>query len=80
MTLKEILNVPNNHEIVQTSYRGKGTMAQNEYWEYDELNENGEKVGRIEYWHCTNLKSLTSDSGYKKYNTSGQLVKEKSLS
>ena len=71
-----MLGVPETHELKQTSFRQKGTMAQNEYWEFDELDENGQLVARIEHWECTNLKSLTTDAGFRKYAPNGQLIKE----
>ncbi|ELV8694230.1 hypothetical protein ACOW3S_001781 [Vibrio fluvialis] len=76
MTLKETLGVPVNHELKQTSFRQKGTMAQNEYWEYDQLDEKGNLVARIERWECTNLSSLSTDAGYIKYSPTGEKIEE----
>ncbi|BAC94623.1 hypothetical protein [Vibrio vulnificus YJ016] len=76
MTLKKTLGIPDSHELKQTSFRQKGTMAQNEYWEYDELDENGQLVARIERWDCTSLNSLTTDAGFRKYSLDGKLIAE----
>ncbi|EOW9111037.1 hypothetical protein [Vibrio cholerae] len=72
MTLKKTLGIPDSHELKQTSFRQKGTMAQNEYWEYEQLDENGQLVARIE----TSLNSLTTDAGFRKYSLDGKLIAE----
>lgn len=78
MSLNKKFNVPENYQIKQTRFKAKGTMAQNEYWEYDVFDENGKKVFTIEHWHCTSLSSLQSDTGYRKYDLQNKLVEEKS--
>lgn len=70
-------NVPENYQIKQTRFKAKGTMAQNEYWEYDAFDENGKNFFTIEHWHCTSLSSLQSDTGYRKYDLQNKLVEEK---
>ncbi|EPI5813045.1 hypothetical protein ACS8GI_004318 [Vibrio vulnificus] len=76
MTLKETLGVPSQHELKQTKFRQKGTMAQNEYWEYDQIDEQGNLVARIERWECTSLSSLTTDAGYIKRTPTGEVIEE----
>lgn len=46
--LKEKFGVPENHTLVQTSYKAKGSWGQDETWTYNELDENGKIVGRYE--------------------------------
>jgi len=77
MSRNEKFNIPENHTVNQVKFKAKGTMAQNEYWTYEELDENGQKVSTIEYWECTSLNSLKTSSGYRKYNLENQLIEEK---
>lgn len=76
MSLKSEFNVPENHELKQLSYKAKGTMAQNEYWTYAELNEKGEQVSKIEHWE-TMGNGLQIKSRFCKYDMSGKLIEEK---
>jgi len=39
MTFEEIFKTPKNHTLRQVNFRQKGTLAQNEYWKHEELNE-----------------------------------------
>jgi hypothetical protein len=41
MTFEEIFKVPKNHTLRQVNLRQKGTLAQDDYWTHDELDENG---------------------------------------
>lgn len=77
MSINSQFNLPESYEVKQTKYKAKGTMAQNEYWNYDVFDESGAHVMTIEEWHCTKLNSLKSESGYRKYDMQGNLVEEK---
>ncbi len=76
MTLKETLGVPSGHELKKTNFRQKGTMAQNEYWKYDQIDEQGNLVARIERWECTSLNSFSTNAGYTKHSPTGELIEE----
>jgi hypothetical protein len=76
MKLKETLGVPAGHELKQTNFRQKGTMAQNEYWEYDQIDEQSNLVARIKRWECTSLSLLSTDAGYTKHSPTGELIEE----
>ena len=71
----EQFGVPDNHQLEEVNYKAKGGMNQDEYWIYHETNEAGELVSTIEHWHCTlTVPPFTSDSGYRRYDTSGKLI------
>ena len=76
MDLDERFNVPKNHKVQQTSYKTKGTLGQNEDWEYDILDGNGLKVFTVKEWSYTNLKPLKPYAGFKKYDSEGRVVEE----
>ncbi|WP_345858299.1 hypothetical protein [Shewanella algae] len=77
MSLKDMFGVPEENALEQVKYKAKGTMAQNEYWTYEERDPKGNLVSTIEHWDCTSLNNLKTDSGYRKYDPSGKLIEEK---
>ena len=78
MTFEEVFKIPKNHTLRQVDFRQKGTLAQDEYWVHEELNEKGKVVAKYESWHCTSIGTLKTNSGFKKYDVNGKLVKESS--
>jgi hypothetical protein len=80
MTLNEMFNVSKDNDLKQTSFKQKGTMAQNEYWTYEEINPNGEIISKIEHWECTSIKPpYNSNSGYIKYDINGNIIEKKNF-
>ena len=77
MVFEEIFNVPGNHSLRQLSFRQKGTLAQNEYWEHEEIDSNGIIVARYESWHCTSINPpFKTRSGFRKFSADGKLASE----
>ena len=66
---------PRKHLLVNTSYEEKGSMAHGEYWTYEERDEEGRLISKIEY--RISLGSLTAQNGYRKYDPAGKLIVEK---
>lgn len=78
MGLVNKIELEDGHELKQTNYREKGTMAQDEYWSYEETDSTGNKVATYEYWECTSLKPpFKTRKGYRKYDISGEQIEEK---
>ena len=74
MSLNKRFNVPENYEVIQTGFKVKGSLAQNEYWDYEILNTKGVKIFTIESWDCTNFKK--SNIGFRKYDLQGKLIED----
>ena len=76
MNLNKQFNVPKNYRVEQISYKAKGTLGQNEDWEYDIFDESGVKVFTVKQWSYTHLKSLETNAGFKKYDSKDRVVEE----
>lgn len=74
MTFEEIFKIPDDHVLKQTDFKSKGTLGQNDKWEHEEYDTNGKLVARYSSFHNTNLRSLTSTSGYEKHSPEGKLL------
>jgi len=75
MTREELYGIHSNHTLKEITSRQRGTMAQNESWVHEEMDESGNLVARYESWHNTPLNlSQSTDSGYRKYDAQGMLV------
>lgn len=79
MSLKEMFEVPEYHSLLSTNYQEEGTTVHNGYWSYEERDESGRLISKIEYWDCTNPGSLPAKNGYRKYDSAGKLIVQKSL-
>lgn len=77
MSLKEMFEIPENHLLVNTSYEEKGPMAHDGYWTYEERDEGGHLISKIEYWDCVSPGSLTAKNGYRKLDPTDRLIVEK---
>jgi hypothetical protein len=77
MSLKEMFEISENHLLVNTSYEEEGSMAHGEYWTYEERDEEGLLISKIEYWDCGSPDSLTAKNGYRKLDPTGKLIVEK---
>ena len=76
MNLNKQFNVPKNYRVEQISYKAKGTLGQNEDWEYDIFDESGVKVFTGKQWSYTNLNPSKTDAGFEKYDLKGRVVEE----
>ncbi len=76
MKFEDVFQIPKNHILRQVDFRQKGTLAQDEHWVHEELDEAGKVVAKYEIWHCTSVGTLKTNSGYKKYDENGKLIKE----
>lgn len=75
MTFEKVFEIPIGHKLQQLSFRQKGTLAQDEYWEHKELDAEGNMVAKYESWHCTSIKPpFLTTSGFIKYNTNNMEV------
>jgi hypothetical protein len=77
MSLQEMFEIPENHSLVNISYEEKGSMAHGGYWTYEERDEEGRLISKIEYWDCVSPDSLAAKNGYRKYDPAGKLLVEK---
>lgn len=67
MTFEEIFKIPNRHKLKQISFEQKGSLAQNEYWVHEEIDENNKVIAKYESWHCVDpYKADRTSCGYKK--------------
>lgn len=66
MSLEKEFGIPEGHTLKQVKSSAKGSMAQDEEWEYEEYDTEGNLVGRYREWSYTNLKTLKTDSGWQK--------------
>jgi hypothetical protein len=51
MKFEQIYKIPTSHTLKQISFKQKGTMAQEEYWEHEELNSNNKIIAKYKSWH-----------------------------
>ena len=77
MSLRDMFEIPENHLLVNTSYEEKGSIALGESWNYEERDEEGCLISKIEYWDCVSPGSLTAENGYRKVDPTGKLIVEK---
>jgi hypothetical protein len=77
MSLKEMFDIPGSHSLVEISYEEKNSMAHGDYWTYEERDEEGHLISKIEYWDCVSPCSLTAKNGYRKLDSTGRLIIEK---
>jgi hypothetical protein len=79
MSLKEMFGIPESHSLVNISYEEGGAEAHGAYWTYEERDEEGRQISKIEYWDSVTPDSLTAKNGYRKFNPTGKLIVEKTL-
>ena len=53
-----MFEIPENHLLVNTSYEEKDSIALGECWNYEERDEEGCVISKIEYWDCANPDSF----------------------
>lgn len=77
MTFEEIFKIPEDHTLKQMSFRQKGSLAQDEFWEHEQFDSNGMVVAKYSSWHCTDAYGGgKTRAGYKKYSPDGVLIEE----
>jgi len=77
MKFEQIYKIPTSHTLKQISFKQKGTMDQDEYWEHEELNSNNEIIAKYKSWSCTSIKPpFTTKSGFQKYDINNNLIEE----
>jgi hypothetical protein len=75
---EQVFDIPEGHTLKETSFRRKGTLAQDEFWKHEEYDAAGNLVARYESWSCTSIKPpFRTQSGFRKYSPSGSLLLEK---
>lgn len=74
-THKDAYGIPHNHTLKQTRYKARGTVAENEDWTHEELDEQGNLVARYESWHHTDVRNGGATStGFRKFGPDGTLI------
>ena len=77
MKFEQIYKIPTSHTLKQISFKQKGTMAQEEYWEHEELNSNNKIMARYKSWHYTSIdENSKHSSGFKKFDINDNLIEE----
>ena len=79
MTFEQVFNIPRNHTLreIQLTLQSKAEPA--DHWLHEEYDNLGNLVAKYASWQFASLKPIfKSQSGFKKYNCYGQLIKESS--
>lgn len=72
---RTIFEIPEENELVEIEAKSRGLMGALESWKHEENDAEGNLVAIYESWHNV-TPNLKSNSGFRKYFPTGELLSE----
>ncbi len=77
MIFEQAFNIPVNHSLREIELTIRSFASPHEHWLHEEYDQSGNLVAKYTSWRFIKPRQqYTSNSGFRKYNCYGQLIKE----
>ena len=77
MNLEKYISLEKGHSLLRKISYSKGTLQQDDFYEYEELDGSGVLVAKYEAWSSTSIKPpFNTSNGYRKTDLNGKTLKE----
>ncbi len=77
MRFEQIFNIPRNHTLREIHLSLQATVVPPDHWIHEEYDNLGNLVAKYASWQFASVKPFfKSQSGFRKYNRFGQMIKE----